>query len=448
MTRQPFFAAVGLLLLLLWPVFSALASDDFEKNIRPLLVEKCQSCHGEKKAKGGLRLDSRAAMLKGGDTGPTIVPGKPGDSLLIKAVGYSGDLKMPPKEKLSPKEIEHLTQWIAQGALWPGRDGSAFSPSPSPFGKFTVSTDQQRWWAFQPLRSVKTPTVRNISWPREPLDRFILAELEKRDLSPTTEAERRVLLRRVTFDLTGLPPTPDEVDAFLGDNSPNAYAHVVDRLLASPTYGQHLARRWLDIVRYADYHDGNPNARAVSCEPLNAWRFRDWVVRAFNADLPFDRFIVHHIAGDLLPSPDGAELYEDGLVASTFLTNGSWDRGDADKEKMVSDMVDDQIDTIGKAFLGITLGCARCHDHKFDPISQADYYGLAGIFYSTRILQELGAKGGEYTLQRIPLVPKAYLAKRSDQLRQLNDLNAKIAALDKKNPGSPATVPGGTRGSL
>jgi hypothetical protein len=269
---------------------------------------------------------------------------------------------------------------------------------------------------------------------RTAIDRFILAELEKRSLTPVGPAERRVLLRRVTFGLTGLPPTPEEADAFLNDNRPDAYERLVNRLLASPAYGERLARRWLDVVRYADYHDGNPPTRTSSCEPLNAWRFRDWVVRALNADLPFDQFIVHQIAGDTLPDPKGGDFYEDGLVATTFLTNGSWDRGDADKEKMVSDMVDDQVDTIGKAFLGLTLGCARCHDHKFDPISQKDYYGLAGIFYSTRILEDIGTKGGEYTLQRIPLVPKAYVAKRAEQLRRINEIQGEIAAIDKGAP--------------
>jgi hypothetical protein len=235
-----------------------------------------------------------------------------------------------------------------------------------------------------------------------------------------------------------LPPTPQEAHAFLHDDSPDAFAKVVDRLLASPAYGERWARHWLDVVRYADYHDGNPATRVASCEPLNAWRYRDWVVRALNADLPFDRFVVHQIAGDLLAAPGGGEVYADGLVATTFLTNGSWDRGDADKEKMVSDMVADQIDTVGKAFLGLTLGCARCHDHKFDPVSQEDYYGLAGMFYSTRILKELGTKGGEYTLQRVPLVPRASVARRDGQARRIDEINAKITVLDQKKARTAA----------
>ncbi|MFM8273805.1 MAG: DUF1549 domain-containing protein, partial [Gemmata sp.] len=352
---------------------AATASDDFEKHVRPLLVEKCQSCHGAEKAKGGLRLDSRAALLKGGDSGPVIVPGKPAESLLVKAVGYAGDLKMPPKGKLSDAEIALLSRWIEAGAVWPD---SGIAPKPG--AQFAVTDKHRNWWAFQPVKRPGVPKV--APQPTNPIDAFVRAKLDAAGLKPAAPADKRTLLRRVTFDLTGLPPTPDEVDAFLKDESPEAFAKVVDQLLASPAYGQRWARHWLDVARYADYHDGNPKARNPVCEPLEAWRYRDWVVQSLNRDLPFDQFIVHQIAGDLLPPPDGKQPYADGLVATTFLVNGAWDRGDADKEKMVSDMVDDQIDTVGKAFLGLTLGCARCHDHKFDPVSQRDYYALQGVF--------------------------------------------------------------------
>ncbi|MCC2669469.1 MAG: Protein of unknown function (DUF1553)/Protein of unknown function (DUF1549)/Planctomycete, partial [Armatimonadetes bacterium] len=314
-------------------------------------------------------------------------------------------------------------------------------------------------WAFQPVRRVVAPSSSGTT----PIDRFIRRDLAKHGLTPAAPADPRTLIRRATYDLTGLPPTPEEVEAFLKDcaaessrspehlntrtperraQPPGAYDRLIDRLLASPQYGVRYARHWLDVVRYADYHDGDPKARTASCEPLEAWRYRDWVVGSFSRDLPFDRFIVHQIAGDLLPSPDGREIYPDGLVATTFLTNGSWDRGDADKEKMVSDMVDDQIGTVGKAFLGLTLECARCHDHKFDPVSQKDYYALAGIFYSTHILKDIGAKGGEYTLNRVPLVPKADLAHREQQLAQLNGVKQQLAELDKKAPPPPADDPG------
>ena len=213
--------------------------------------------------------------------------------------------------------------------------------------------------------------------------------------------------------------------------SDTAFEKVVDRLLASPAYGERWARHWLDVARYADYYDADPKTRTASCELTEAWRYRDWVVDAFNRDLPFDQFIVHQIAGDLMRSPDGGEVYPGGLIATTFLSNGVWDRGDADKEKIVSDMVDDQIDTVGKAFLGLTLGCARCHDHKFDPVSQQDYYALAGIFYSTHILKDLGAKGAEYVMNRVPLVPKAQVEAREKQLRLIAETQAKLAAIEK-----------------
>ena len=319
----------------------------------------------------------------------------------------------------------------------------AAGPTPKPQvttspGVSTAPTEllqaQRRWWAYQPLRVKPPPPVKQAAWAQTEIDRFVLAELESRNLAPAAPVDRRILIRRATFDLTGLPPTPDEVDAFLRDDSSEAFAPVVDRLLASQAYGQRWARHWLDVVRYADYHDADPKARTASCEPLEAWRYRDWVVESFNRDLPFDQFIMHQIAGDLLPNPTGDPLYPEGLVATTFLANGAWDRGDADKEKMVSDMVDDQIDAVGKAFLGLTLGCARCHDHKFDPISNEDYYALAGIFYSTHFMDDLGTKGGEITLKRVPLVPRTVAAVRDGLVLQIEAIKSKLAALDKLSP--------------
>jgi hypothetical protein len=301
------------------------------------------------------------------------------------------------------------------------------SAAPAPEGTHA------KHWAFQPVRRPDRPAVGvSGSEIRNPIDAFVLSKLRAKRLTPAKPADRRTLLRRLAFDLTGLPPTAEETDAFLRDDSPDAYAKQVERLLASPAYGEHWGRHWLDVVRYADYHDGNPKARNPICEPLEAWRYRDWVVRSFNRDLPFDQFITHQIAGDLLPPPDGKAPYGDGLIATTFLVNGAWDRGDADKEKMVSDMVDDQIDTVGKAFLGLTLGCARCHDHKFDPVTQRDYYALAGIFYSTRMLTELGTKGGEITLQRRALVPDDVVTQRTSQLKRIADFNAVLEGTDKK----------------
>jgi mono/diheme cytochrome c family protein len=418
------------LLLLAFSAAPAFADDEFEKSIRPLLAEHCFKCHGPTKSSGGLRLDSREALLKGGTSGPAAINGKPDESRLIQVVEYGTAVQMPPKGKLAEKDIAKLREWVRRGMPWPA--GAVIAKN--------VVTDAHRaWWAYQPLRPV-TPPTSSSTWPQSGIDPFVLAGLEGHNLSPAPPADKRTLLRRLYFDLTGLPPTPEEFAAFLADASPDALAKVVDRLLASPQYGERWGRHWLDVVRYADYHDGNPTARTASCEPLLAWRYRDWVVASLNRDLPFDQFIVHQIAGDLLPDPKGGEVYADGLIATTFLTNGSWDRGDADKEKMVSDMVDDQIDTIGKAFLGLTLGCARCHDHKFDPIAQADYYGLAGMFYSTRILKELGTKGGEYTVNRIPLVPKAVVARRAEQVKQLDEIKGKLAKMGSTDPAWAALV--------
>jgi hypothetical protein len=305
----------------------------------------------------------------------------------------------------------------------------------------SITEKAKTWWAFQPVKQLPVPRLAASS----PIDAFIDEGIAAAHLAKAPPAAPASWLRRATFDLTGLPPSPAEVTAFLQDRSPDAFARVVDRLLASPAYGPRWARHWLDVVRYADYHDADAKARTASCEPLEAWRYRDWVVEAFNRDLPFDQFIVHQIAGDLLPNPTGEPVYPAGLIATAFLVNGAWDRGDADKEKMVSDMVDDQIDTVGKAFLGLTLGCARCHDHKFDPISNHDYYALAGMFYSSHFMKELGAKGGEVTLLRVPLVPAAVAAVRDGRVRQLEALKAKLAELDKR---APPMIPSGSPSSM
>jgi len=412
------------------------ANDDafFESKVRPLLLKRCLECHGSEKPKGGLRLDSRAGWEAGGEHGPPIVPGKPEASLLIKAVRYAHqDLHMPPPEKggqLSEAEIAILTQWIQIGAPDPRHTVGKTAGVP-------VAEQAKTWRTFQPLKQPSVPVTTNSN----PIDAFLDEKIAVVGLAKAPPADRRTWLRRVTFDLTGLPPTLEEVKGFLNDQAPGAFIRVVDRLLAAPAYGQRWARHWLDVVRYADYHDADPKARTASCEPLEAWRYRNWVVDAFNQDVPFDQFITHQIAGDLLPHPNGDPLYPAGLVATAFLVNGAWDRGDADKEKMVSDMVDDQIDTVGKAFLGLTLGCARCHDHKFDPISNQDYYALAGIFYSTHFMETLGTKGGEITLTRVPLVARSIASRRDGLVLQLEAVKTKLAALDKLNPPVAADHP-------
>jgi len=343
----------------------------FESAVRPLLIEHCQSCHGEKKQFAGLRLDSRGAILAGGDSGPAIVSGKPGESRLIRAVRQlDDDLKMPPKSKLTDRQIADLVRWIEDGAPFPV----------APQGKRARNRDPNHW-AFQPPADPPVPTVKNADWPRSPLDNFILAKLEAAGQSPAAQADKRTLIRRVTFDLLGLPPTPAEIDAFLADDRPDAFSQLVDRLLAAPAYGERWGRHWLDVARYADSNGLDENVAHG-----NAWRYRDYVVAAFNHDKPYDRFVLEQLAGDLLPAADEAQRHEQ-LIATGFLGIGPKVLAEVDEAKMQMDIVDEQIDTMGRALLGLTLGCARCHDHKFDPIETADYYGLAGIFKSTRTMQ-------------------------------------------------------------
>jgi mono/diheme cytochrome c family protein len=343
----------------------------FESAVRPLLIEQCQSCHGEKKQFAGLRLDSRAAILAGGDSGAAIVAGKPEESRLIRAVRQiDDDLKMPPKSKLSDRQIADLVRWVEDGAPFPvaAREKNARSRDPN-------------HWAFQPPADPTVPAVMDTAWARSPLDNFILAKLETAGLSPAPQADRRILIRRVTIDLLGLPPTPEEIDAFLADDRPDAFAQLVERLLASPAYGERWGRHWLDVARYADSNGLDENVAHG-----NAWRYRDYVVAAINHDKPYDRFVLEQLAGDLLPAADEAQRHEQ-LIATGFLGIGPKVLAEVDEAKMQMDIVDEQIDTVGRALLGLTLGCARCHDHKFDPIETADYYGLAGIFKSTRTMQ-------------------------------------------------------------
>jgi hypothetical protein len=306
----------------------------------------------------GLRLDSRAALLQGGDNGPAVKPGDPEHSPLILAVRHQGERKMPPKSRLKPTEVESLTAWVKRGAPWP-----AAAP---------VKNDDtwKRHWAFQPVRKSVPPPVKQMSWPQTPIDRFILARLEAKGLKPSPRADKRTLLRRVTFDLIGLLPTPEEIAAFEADHSPDAFARVVDRLLASPHYGERWGRHWLDVARYAD------TKGYVFFEEAEfpwAWTYRDYVIRAVNEDLPYDRFIVEQLAADRLEL--GADKRP--LTAMGFLTLGGRFMSN------VHDILDDRIDVVTRGLLGLTVTCARCHDHKFDPIPTADYYSLYGVFASS-----------------------------------------------------------------
>jgi cytochrome c553 len=355
------------------------AADHFERKVRPLLLARCVKCHGPDKVKGGLRIDSAAGLARGGEAGPVVLPGKPDESLLIEAVRQTGDLKMPPGARLKDQEIADLAAWVRAGAVWPG--GAAVVAVPPAGARFTP--EQKAFWAFQPVHDHPPPAVRATDWPTSPLDRFVLAKLEARGLSPAPRADRRTLIRRVTFDLTGLPPTPAEIDAFLVDSSPDAFARVVDRLLASPRYGERWGRHWLDVVRYADTTANDANAIM-----RYAWRYRDYVVGAFNRDKPYDQFLTEQLAGDLLPPTPDRHLTAERAIATGFLMLGPKALAETDKEQTLLDIADEQIDVVGRAFLGLTIGCARCHDHKFDPIPQVDYYSLAGILRGTEILKD------------------------------------------------------------
>ena len=397
----------------------------FETQVRPLLVAKCGECHGASgKVKGGLRLTSREAVLKGGDSGPAVVPGKPGESAIVAAIRYLDEPKMPPKARLADAEVAILTKWVERGLPWPSAKAEATAVAAS---GWRITEEQRKHWAYQPLRDPAPPKVSDASWPKSDLDRFILAGLERRGLGRASPADRRTLIRRATFDLIGLPPTPEEVEAFVNDMSSEAFAKVVDRLLASPQYGERWGRHWLDLVRYADSRD----ARGVggSDDIGEAWRYRDWVVSAFNRDEPYDRFIVDQIAGDLLPGPGPQGFNAEGMIATGLLTIGEWGTGDADKEKMMTDIVADQVDVVGRAFMGLTLACARCHDHKFDPIPTADYYGLAGIFFSTHILPDPGAKTSGSPMLRTPIASPSTIAAAEAYKARLASLGRDLTAM-------------------
>jgi hypothetical protein len=348
----------------------------FEAKIRPVLVTHCGKCHAStaEKLRGGLRLDGREGLRLGGDSGPAIVPGRPDESLLLRAIRYRDeDLQMPPKGKLPDAVVADFEAWIRMGAPDP-RTGPASAPAGRP------SADLARargFWSFRPPKKSAPPSVKRTDWPRGDIDRFLLAALEARGLAPVADADRPRLLRRVTFDLSGLPPTPEELDAFLADDSPDAFAKVVDRLLVSPRFGERWGRHWLDVARYAE------SSGKTNFSYPQAWRYRDWAIASFNADKPYDRFVREQIAGDLLPAGDDRERAEQ-IVATGFLALGSKAHDAENRGQFVLDLVDEQIEATTRAFLGLTVACARCHDHKMDPITQRDYYALSGIFRSTQ----------------------------------------------------------------
>lgn len=375
-----------LALLVCCPEFVVTAADPeptnlefFEKKIRPVLVEHCFKCHGNGNRKGQLQLDSRASMLKGGEIGTVVIPGQPDKSLLIKAIRYTDDqLKMPPKGKLPDANIADFIQWVKSGAPWP--EDAVVKGGPA--GKEPVALNaRRRPWSLEPLQKHLLPTCANKSWARSPIDTFILAKLEGAGLRPSPPADKRSLIRRVTYDLTGLPPTVEEIDDFLKDDSPIAFEKVVDRLLASPHYGERWGRHWLDLVRFAE-----TSGHEYDLEMPEAYVYRDYVIRALNANVPYDEFLVEHLAGDLLPHPrrHPTDGFNESVIGTGFWFLGESIHSPVDVRADECDRIDNQIDVWGKTFLGLTVACARCHDHKFDPISSRDYYALMGYLESSR----------------------------------------------------------------
>lgn len=374
--------------------FSSAEIEFFEKKIRPVLTENCLSCHGAKpdKIKGGLYLTSRENLLEGGDSGPALVPGDPAKSLLIEAIHYKNvDLQMPPRDRLPDSVIKDMERWIANGAAWPA---SANTVSTKKQG-FNLEERRNTHWVWSPIQNPAIPSVKNVQWPTKAMDHFILAELEKANLSPAAKADRRTLIRRATFDLTGLPPTPEEVNAFMQDPADGAFERVIDRLLRSPRFGERWARHWLDLTRYAE-----SMGHEFDYEIHNAWMYRDYLIRAFDGDVPYDQLIKEHIAGDLIQkprfNPDSGE--NESVVGTAFYWLPQQKHSPVDIRQEQSNLIDNQIDVLTKTFLGMTVSCARCHDHKFDAITTEDFYSLYGILSSSRF--HLGSVTPEESIRK------------------------------------------------
>jgi hypothetical protein len=349
----------------------------FEKSIRPVLVKECYSCHATtaEKIRGGLTLDTRDGSRKGGENGPAVVPGDVKKSLLVKAIRHDDEVKpMPPKKKLADDVVADFEKWVALGAPDP-RDVA------TRVNKYEIDLVKGRqFWAFQPVKKTTPPAVKDAAWPEADIDRFLLAALEEKGLRPVADADPRTLIRRISFDLIGLPPTPEDVESFVSDyraNSRGAWEAVIDKLLASPQFGERWGRHWLDVARF-----GESSGRAANFAYPHAWRYRDYVIKSFNDDKPYDRFIREQLAGDLLRAKDDREKAE-FMVATGFLAIGPKSLDERNPRQFAMDVADEQIDATFQAFQGLTVACARCHDHKFDPIPQKDYYSLAGIFTST-----------------------------------------------------------------
>lgn len=395
----------------------------FEKQIRPLLISRCYDCHSEDSVESGLRVDSLSGLLKGGDRGPAIVVGKPKASFLLSAVNHSGQVHMPPKEKLSQKEIRDLTEWVRMGAVWPNSKPIIQADTNQSDGPL-FSQKEKAFWAFLPPQKKEIPKVKNAAWAKSPLDFFVLSKLEQKQASPALPSDKQALIRRASFDLIGLPPTREEVEKFLKDDSPDAFAKVIDCLLASPRYGERWGRHWLDVARYADSNGLDENLAYA-----NAFRYRDYVIAAFNKDKPFDQFVQEQLAGDILAEQTNDVSRLEKITATGFLSIGAKMLAEDDQTKMQMDIVDEQLDTVGRTFMGLTLGCARCHTHKFDPIPIEDYYSLAGIFKSTKTMENFSVVA---RWQEQILASPSEIKVLEQQKKQIADLDSQIQSVVKK----------------
>ena len=395
----------------------------FEKNARPLFAEKCQGCHNAKLKSGGIDFSSPNGIKDAASMGSFGSPAEPEKSVIVEALSYQSQIKMPPQGKLPAETIAAVREWVAAGAptpaVTPSAGNSLEGTGVRPVALRGVITDfDKNFWSFKPISQAAPPTPRQQDWAGNPIDRFILANLEKNGLKPAPQADKTTLLRRATFDLTGLPPTEQELQDFLADGSLQAFEKVVDRLLASPRYGERWGRHWLDVMRYADSTGSDEDHRYP-----HAWRYRDYVVQAFNDDMPYDQFVREQLAGDILAADPNSGVGYRGIVATGFLALGKKALAQKDLPLKRYDVVDDQIDVTAKAFLGLTVTCARCHDHKFDPIATRDYYQLAAIFAST--LSYAGGATGDPI--QTPLAPPGEFETFQKQWKEFNALEGKVA---------------------
>lgn len=376
----------------------------FEKKVRPLLIANCAKCHNTKAKVAELDLTTAEGFARGGESGPLINKEHPEESRLLKTIGYDDKLKMPPTGKMKDADIAVIAEWVKAGAPWPNAKEVVAETKAAPKSTREFTEEEKKFWAYQPLANPAVPKVKNQAWVKSPVDAFILAKLEEKNLQPAPPADKLTLLRRATYDLTGLPPSESEIKEFLADASPNAFEKVVERLLASPRYGEKWGRNWLDVARYADSTGNDEDHRY----PF-AWKYRDYVIESFNNDLPYDQFVREQIAGDLLPAKNASEVNRRGIIATGFLALGPKAVAQQDKKKMLYDVYDEQVDVASKAFLGLTLACARCHNHKFDALLTKDYYSMVNIFASTRSFSNPGSHVSG-VLEK-PLVPKAEFEK-------------------------------------